>query len=215
MRTLSDFINESLNENDVRSEIEQFLNEYYTFDSVKISKNVNKDGMYELTAVGDVEVSDMRIKSLTNGTFVWKSVKGSFICSFCTELTSLEGAPEIVDDVFSCENAINLKSLNGAPKKVGRDFICSGCKSLVDLKGAPKSVPNGMFLCDYCFSLKSLNGAPKTVGSDFRCHNCVSLKSLKDAPKTVGEDFTCFDCGTTFTEEDVDKICNVGGFVSC
>lgn len=215
MKSLVQHINESLNVDDASSEIRRFINENYDFDSIKISDKPNKDGKYEVNAFGDVEVKNLSISSLTNGMFVWGTVKGSFRCHFCTELETLEGCPSSVDDEFTCENAISLKSLNGAPKKVGGNFICSGCTSLTDLKGSPTSIPNGWFLCNHCTSLKTLDGAPKTVDDDFRCHNCTSLKSLKGAPKVVGCDFTCFDCGVDFTEYDVLKSSKVKGEIMC
>ena len=50
---------------------------------------------------------------------------GNFNCSF-NNLTSLEGAPEIVGGNFDCAFNKKLKSLEGCPKEVGGDFYYSG-----------------------------------------------------------------------------------------
>ena len=49
-------------------------------------------------------------------------VDGNFHCSY-NKLTSLEGCPEEVVDIFSCSNN-NLTSLKGSPEFVGKTFYC-------------------------------------------------------------------------------------------
>jgi hypothetical protein len=127
-----------------------------------------------------------------NGMFQWGKVKGSFECTNCTKLESLEGAP----------------------KKVGSWVDCSFCSSLESLEGAPEEV-GSFFLCNNCSSLKTLEGAPKIIGEWFDCSNCKSLKSLEGAPKEVGGYFNCTDCGTRFADEDVKKVSNVKGYIDC
>ena len=125
-----------------------------------------------------------------NGMFQWGKVKGSFECTNCT----------------------NLESLDGAPKKVGSWFDCSFCSSLESLEGAPEEV-GSFFLCNNCSSLKTLEGAPKVIGEWFDCSNCKSLKSLEGAPKEVGGYFNCTDCGTRFAYEDIKKLTDVKGYI--
>ena len=213
MKTLKEYIIEGILdiedniENLTReSLIEDFIKENYEikYGNLQIKKNRDK---YIVSTKGTVLVKNKNITALTNGVFEWGEVN-SFYCSNCTSLESLEGAPEEVGKYFSCAGCTLLKNLIGAPKKVGESFICSDCTSLKDLKGAPKEV-EGFFNCNGCTSLKSLEGAPKEVGSFFACSKCTSLKSLEGAPKKVGNFFDCERCGKKFTEEDVEKVCNV------
>ena len=173
----------------IRDQIRRFLiNNFKNALKCKISEKPNKDGKFEVSINGNVEVKNKNITSLTNGMFIWTNIKGNFICDECKSLTSLEGAP----------------------KKVGGDFCCFDCTSLTSLKGAPKEVGRD-FNCEYCKSLTSLEGAPEKVDEDFYCSYCNSLKSLEGAPKEVGRTFCCVDCGSKFTQEDVKKVSNVKG----
>ena len=111
----------------IKDEIKSFLKENYK-GSIKISKEPNKDGKYEVSSTSDIVVINRNITSLTNGMFIWTLINGSFYCSGCKSLKSLEGAPKEVGDDFNCNNCDSLKSLDGAPKKVGGNFFCRACK---------------------------------------------------------------------------------------
>jgi hypothetical protein len=91
----------------------------------------------------------------------------NFICKFNT-LTSLEGAPEIVEGYFDCSYS-QLTSLEGAPEIVNGDFDCSS-NYLTSLKGCPKTV-KGAFYCNdnklQNLEYLSENVVPKTLISDF------------------------------------------------
>ena len=100
-----------------------------------------------------VRVKNDNIKSLTNGLFCWGKVNGSFSCSHCDKLTSLEGAPKNVGGNFWCDSCNKLETLEGSPKEVGLYFICSYCNNLTSLEGGPKEV-GGNFVCSYCPNLK-------------------------------------------------------------
>lgn len=107
------------------NEIKQFLDDNYSnSDKLKISKEPNKDGLYEVDCRNCpyVEVNNKEIASLTNGMFEFINVK-HFWCNWCKNLTSLEGAPKEVGVEFNCTVCANLKSLKGAPKKAG-SFYC-------------------------------------------------------------------------------------------
>ena len=151
--------------------------------------------------------------SLTSLEGAPQKVDRDFVCNYCTSLTSLEGAPKEVGEDFICSHCISLTSLEGAPQKVGIDFDCSGCTSLSSLKGAPQKV-NGDFVCSSSASLTSLKGAPEKVGGNFICSNCNSLTSLEGAPKEVGGDFYCYNCTSLTSLEGApqkvgeDFICN-------
>ena len=197
----------------IREEIKQFLKENFKNASkYKISEKPNKDGKFEVSSNGDVEVKNKSITSLTNGLFIWANIKGDFVCDECNSLTSLEGAPKEVSGDFVCDECNSLKSLERAPKEVGGNFTCWSCNSLTSLEGAPEKV-GGDFNCNYCNSLASLEGAPKKVDGDFSCVYCDSLTSLKGAPKEVGGNFSCRVSYRTFYEEDVKKVSNVKGMI--
>ena len=127
-----------------------------------------------------------------NGMFQWGKVKGSFECTNCTKLESLEGAPKVVGTWFDCSFCSSLKTLEGCPKVVSRCFLCNNCSSLTSLKGGPEK-----------------------VGAWFDCSNCKSLKSLEGAPKEVDGYFNCSDCGTRFTVEGVKKLSDVKSYIDC
>ena len=233
MKTLKEFLTEGILDIEdnienlsVESLIKDFIRENY--DVGKIPQIKKKADKYIVSTNGYVLVKNKNITTLTNGLFEWgevnsfycsnctllkdltgapKKVGTNFNCNECTSLESLEGAPKEVGANFDCGNCTSLKSLEGAPEEVGVGFSCDGCTSLKDLIGAPEKV--GSFYCNGCTSLKSLKGAPKEVGEYFSCSGCTSLESLKGAPKKVRKIFNCADCGKKFTEEDVEKVCNV------
>ena len=197
----------------IKDEIKSFLKENYK-GSIKISKEPNKDGKYEVSSTSDIVVINRNINSLTNGMFIWTTVGGYFSCSFCFKLESLEGAPKKVGGDFYCSFNKSLKSLENSPKEVGGNFYCSRCPDLTSLEGAPKKV-GGDFHCYGCSSLKSLEGAPKVIDGNFDCSDCPSLNSLEGAPKEVGRDFYCHNCKVKFTKDDVKKVSNVKGKIKC
>ena len=87
------------------------------------------------------------------------------------------------------------------------NFDCS-YNNLTHLRGAPKVVV-GDFDCRYN-NLTTLEGAPEKVVGDFYCSG-NNLTSLKGAPENVGRDFVCGFNKTKFTDEYVNKVCNVKG----
>ena len=223
MKNLQEYIEESLldDEDDLLNSIDdsivdsikQYLeNNYVGSEKCKIS-GPDKDGKYVVDCESNLIVRNHSISQLTNGMFKFRRVKGKFACDDSI-ITSLEGAPEIVDYTFSCSYCGSLTSLEGAPEKVGGDFDCSYCFKLKTLKGAPKEV-GGYFNCRYCDKLTSLEGAPKEVGGGFVCADCKSLTSLKGAPKKVGSDFYCVGCKAEFTKDDVTAVSKVKNNIYC
>ena len=135
---------------------------------------------------GDVDLENLFLTVLPE----WLSdveVEGIFYCSN-NKLTTLQGAPETVEDDFFCRKN-NLTTLQGAPKTVGGDFYCDSNK------------------------LTTLAGAPETVEGSFSCVD-NKLTTLAGAPKTVGVAFYCYDNTNNFTVEDVRAVSNVGGSIS-
>jgi hypothetical protein len=92
------------------------------------------------------------------------SVKEYFACSY-NRITSLEGAPQNVNDTFNCSHN-RITSLEGGPQSVGKDFNCFG-NQLTSLKGGPQSV--GRYFNCSNNQLTSLEGAPQTVGGYLYC----------------------------------------------
>jgi hypothetical protein len=175
------------NKTNYRQEVEDFISKYcQCSDAVKISREPNKDGFYEVSTRGDVMIGGDK---LTNGLFVWVSVR-SFWCSG-TNIETLEGSPKIVTGVFNCNGCEKLKSLKGCPKKVG-SFSCAWCYNLPSLEGGPQEVVGG-YGCNNC-DLKTLKGAPKKVGGCFDCSMNRDLISIADAPDTCEMGFNCNGC---------------------
>ena len=69
-------------------------------------------------------------------------------------------------------------------------------------------IPNDIYVNGE--GITSLEGAPKTINGDFDCFN-NKLTSLKGAPTKVNGHFYCRNNPGKFTEEDVKKVCKVGG----
>ena len=99
----------------------------------------------------------MKFKDTGYGDLSGRVYNGNINVSLMN-LTSLEGAPEIVNGSFYCYKN-NLTSLKGAPKEVYGNFNCSH-NELKNLEYSPEIV-NGDFDCSYNANLKSLEYAPK------------------------------------------------------
>ena len=181
-----DTLSKPLSAEAIKENIKQFLEDNYKHPSkLKISKKPNKNGFYEVSCKDNIELNNWDIQSLTNRMFIFTTCGGDFICARRESLTSLEGAPEIVEGSFNCSWCGNLKSLKGAPKKVGYEFNCSGCDSLTSLEGAPEEVKDA-FICTKCENLTSLKGAPKKVGGNFVCMD-GKIKFSEDSVKQVSD----------------------------
>jgi hypothetical protein len=134
------------------------------------------------TYYGDIDVSNMGLTSLEGAP---KVVEGNFICLH-NKLTTLEGAPEIVEGTFFfCSSNYLVANLKGAPKKV-KNFYCDN-GILTSLEGAPEVV-EGNFDCS-CNLLTDLKGAPKKV-KNFYCDG-NHLITLEGAPEVVEDSFIC------------------------
>ena len=221
----------------IKDEIKAFLRHTYKgHTNCKISRLPNKDGKYEVSSTGNIQVKDINIEYLTDGSFIWTTVDGDFACFGCTKLKSLEGAPEKVGGGFTCMGCKSLESLKGMPEFVGGLADFTWCKSLESLEGIAREIIGGLtiescdkitslkplknseilryFICSGCSKLTSLEGAPKMLSGAFACNNCTSLKSLKYAPKET-LDFRCRGCGAEFDQEYIRKEFNAYGLILC
>ena len=171
MRTLKDTILEKLSIDNINFDTldENLIKKY------KLVYN-QKTGCYDCE--GNINIKDDLIE---DGHFIcdFGIVKGSFDCSVCVSLETLEGAPKEVGKHFDCSSCSSLKTLKGAPIKVRGSFYCDHSNNLKTLEGAPKEV-GGDFVCSYCNSLESLEGAPEEVGKDFYCRECKKLRTIKN-----------------------------------
>ena len=105
--------------------IEGWINENYKFTG---KLTISNDFVVDCNNA--VKVKNKSITSLTNGLFEWGKVGGSFSCSECKNLKSLEGAPKKVGYAFDCSQCGNLTTIKDGPEKVGIIFYCSECPKL-------------------------------------------------------------------------------------
>jgi hypothetical protein len=104
------------------------------------SWSVGPDGKVDVQ--GDFDCSSQRLEGFKGVRF--GRVSGDFSC-YRNNLTSLEGAPEIIGWNFYCSDN-SLTTLEGAPKVVGDDFSCYD-NNLTTLEGAPETI-GGEFSSD-------------------------------------------------------------------
>ena len=112
---------------------------------------------------GDIDWSEKYFEKLPD--ISESIVYGTFSCSWCENLTSLEGAPKEVGGGFYCGECSKLEALVGAPKEVGGGFCCCRCENLTSLEGAPERV-GGYFDCSVCEWLESAKGLPMHIGGE-------------------------------------------------
>jgi len=141
-----------------------------------------------------MKFSDTKYGDLTGQTY-----KGDIDVSF-KKLTTLEGAPKIINGNFNCSNN-KLTTLEGAPETVDGAFYCYD-NNLTSLKGSPEVV-EGAFWC-HGNKLTSLNGSPRTVTGGFYCYG-NNLTTLEGAPESVGGIFNCSYI-KKLTQLDIDKL---------
>ena len=111
-------------EGNIKDIIKQFLNDNYNGASkCKISKNPNKDGKFIVDCNYELSMKNIHCKKLTNEYFIFGEIKGNFDCSYCSSLTSLDGAPEKVGGNFNCSYCDSLTSLEGVPKSIKRNRL--------------------------------------------------------------------------------------------
>lgn len=115
-------------------------------------------------------------------------------------LTSLEGAPDVVDGDFYCSGN-RFKDFEFGPEEVTGDFDCSSF-DLTSTKGFPKKVGGriGIYNC----GIKSLEDLPEEVNGTLTFEGCKLLNSLKGCPKLIHGKFYVQGTGMN-TEEKLFK----------
>lgn len=93
-------------------------------------------------------------KDTSYGDMTGQTTKEYIKCNF-NALTSLEGAPEVVENTFACSSN-RLTSLLHGPKYVSRDYWANS-NDLVSLEGGPLSVRGTFTIRDNPTLLKPLD----------------------------------------------------------
>ena len=109
----------------IKVQVKKFIEENY-IGKFKISDKPNKDGLFEVYGLTNIELINKTITSLTNNLFVWNNAKGDFSCAYCMSLKSINGAPKKVNGNFSCLNC-GIKFTKNDVKKVSNvkvNIIC-------------------------------------------------------------------------------------------
>ena len=189
MKSLKDTINECLvyekkftpEEKSEREAILNFIQKNYSASPSGL-KILKIDGVWYVNYErGTLTVTNKSITSLTNGLFYWNRLKGTFDCSMCENLESLEGAPQVFH-ALDCRECKNLKSFVG----VGAfdDLTCIGCDSLVSFEGLGRNLTLRYIYASNCKNLASLKGLP-IKAFNLYLDDCKSLTSLKGCPKDL------------------------------
>ena len=118
---------------DEANRIQEFINKQREPESIYITDGNVINSKSNIT-IRDTDLVDGKLP------FKFGRVDKDFICSKCTSLTSLKGAPQTVGENFNCSKCTSLTSLEGAPQEVGDDFYCRECTSLKSLEGSPQEV---------------------------------------------------------------------------
>lgn len=157
---------------------------------IKVSEKLNKDGFYEVSTKGNVELK-WYSERITNGDFIWTEVGKSFRI-YDGKMENLEGCPRTVGKDFILANCEELKSLKGGPEYVGERMMLSSCDNITSLEYAPKQIGTKENLrtsslqVSFCHNLQSLEGCPELVGT-INIYDSPKLKTLKGCPEKVLE----------------------------
>lgn len=118
--------------------VEIFLKNHY--DHLKDIDIKWDDSLKKYIVSCESNVRFLKGDKLTNDSFIWGNVRGYFNCSFCEELSSLEGAPRRVLGSFLCRGCIELKSLQGLPGKIGGLIDYNECPHIKELSSHSNNI---------------------------------------------------------------------------
>jgi hypothetical protein len=154
----------------------------------------NSNDVCEVIINGRLNLKNKSLKTLTDGTFRFKTVNGIFDISD-SNIETLENCPETVDS-FYATNCTKLKSLQYCPKCVDYLFEISGCTGIKNLKYMPERI--GSFIDVSGCSISNLRGLSKVEIMDLAglclvCKNCDNLKDLSGCHKKTAT-ILCSDC---------------------
>ena len=148
MKSLNDYIKESILSDwegiDVEKDVKKSITEDFIKSNYKITGDIQFDhynnGKWVVNIDGHVKFINMDLKKLTNGLFEFGKVGKNFYCHNCKSLKTLEGAPEKVGYYLDCDSCKKLTSFKGLPKEIGDSFYCRDCKKLTDIDCGYKPV---------------------------------------------------------------------------
>ena len=91
-------------ENSIKIRLNEFLDAHPSYkDYLSISEDGKRVNCSSSIFIYDIDLSNGRFP------FPFGTVNGDFDCSVCSELISLEGAPEEVDKNFTCSECSSLR----------------------------------------------------------------------------------------------------------
>ena len=151
----------------------------------RIDGDFTVDDNLQISVEGSVDLSKM---SFTKLPVKFKKVTGRFYIQN-TPLTTLEGCPDEVGEMFNCATT-QITSLEGGPKLIGTSkkdntncYYASHCKNLTSLKGIAENVE--YLNIGFCANLKKMDYLPKEVRRITACASGIeTLEGIhKVAPK--------------------------------
>ena len=144
MKNLKLYLESLLDDEDDLASNDKFIIEEFLKKNYIPPKNgfvINDDNTVDVK--GDLILKSKELEYLTNGFFKFNKVDGFFSIEL-SNIKSLEGGPRIVVKDVLCGWCKNLTSLEGAPEMLGKaglksksTFNCSNCENLKSLKGIP------------------------------------------------------------------------------
>lgn len=146
-----------------RDSVREFITaNYREYGRIKVSEKRNKDGFYEVSSKGNVELKWYSDR-ITNGDFIWTEVGKSFKI-YDGKMENLEGCPRTVGKDFTLVNC-ELKSLKGGPEYVGERMFLSRCNNITSLEYAPKQIGEegsrtSALHVSFCPNIQSIEGCP-------------------------------------------------------
>ena len=250
MKNLKLYLESLLDDEDDLASNDKFIIEEFLKKNYMPPKNgfvINDDNTVDVK--GDLILKSKELEYLTNGFFKFNKVDGFFSIEL-SNIKSLEGGPRIVVKDFLCNWCKNLTSLEGAPEMLGKaglknksTFNCSNCENLKSLKGIPSrsinsTTPtfnirashnesltsidldyikelNGSLYLEMNQNLSSLKGCPQKVYY-FSCTSCDGLKDLVGAPKKCNR-FNASRCDNLLNLKGCPEVSSFGelSFTSC
>lgn len=129
---------------DPKATVKQFLKDNYStpINQFVISKEPNKNGLYEVMCKDKIVKLNNQDNRLTNGIFKFVNRPRKKIEISCTgDIESLEGLPKQVErlEINANKKIHSLKDISGWPEVVDHLVLCA-CPNLVSLTGGPDKI---------------------------------------------------------------------------
>jgi hypothetical protein len=176
---------------ETRNDIEDWIR---TFGISKPNYNIHPE-----TGVVDVYQSVViKNQGFTSLPIKFGVLAGCFTIKFCTNLTSLDGCPQIVDNTFNCSNNPQLTSAVGGPQIVREGVHIKSCP-IKSFEGFPKEIINSLYIND--LKINTFSGINKwiksitdsiLIGADcYMYHNgMMGLMLIRNLKRVISTPFT-------------------------